>query len=261
MSGHNYTNNSANLFDEDELDDDIDDETFLKKKSTNPFLSNSPTEHQIYETMKKEVEERTINSSYRSIGLLRETEQVGISTAEELSRQREQLENTSKQLDDIGTTLRFSQKHLNGLKSVFGGLKNYLSGKDNMQPSRRMTSAQSTLATDSDAARDRDSMASKQSNKYEDNYNNGDSAIGGIDTNISHQRTRSNESKTFNQRLDQNLDEMAGSLSRLKGLAIDLNQEIETQNDLIDNIGNKVENVDVKIKRQNKDMNHLLGRK
>lgn len=287
LSGHKYTTNSSNLFEDD---DDIDDETFLKNfrnsdqqhHSTNPFLTNSPPssnndQHQVYEARKKEIEDRTLGSSYRSIGLLRETEQVGVSTAEELLRQREQLENTSKQLDDIGTTLRFSQKHLNGLKSVFGGLKNYLSGQKDMQPpsssslSRRMSPAQSDskLASDGGGCDSINSMTSNKSDGYNNHGISGGNNDGGNASGNTyhgqqqHQKYRKNEEKssTFNQQLDRNLDEMCGSLSKLKGLAIDLNQEIESQNDLIDSIGNKVENVDVKVKRQNKEMNHLLGRK
>lgn len=35
---------------------------------------------------------------------------------QELLRQREQLERTEKRLDDINSTLRFSQKHIQGIK-------------------------------------------------------------------------------------------------------------------------------------------------
>lgn len=56
---------------------------------------------------------------------------LGIATAEELVRQREKLEKTDKQLDEINATLRFSQKHINGIKSVFSSLKNYMSGRNN----------------------------------------------------------------------------------------------------------------------------------
>lgn len=65
----------------------------------------------------------------------------------------------------------------------------------------------------------------------------------------------------FNQQLDQNLDEMCGSLSRLKGLAIDLKSEIDTQNDLLDNMNYKIEDVDIKMGKQNKEMNKILGKK
>lgn len=42
---------------------------------------------------------------------------------------------------------------------------------------------------------------------------------------------------------------------------MDLNQEIDTQNDLIDDISDKVENADLKIHKQNRDMNKMLGKK
>lgn len=58
--------------------------------------------------------------------------------------------------------------------------------------------------------------------------------------------------------LDANLQEMSVSISRLKGLATDLSQEIDTQNDLIDNITNKTETADLNIQRQNKEMNRIL---
>lgn len=39
---------------------------------------------------------------------------------QELLRQREQLERTEKRLDDINNTLRFSQKHIQGIKVKTG---------------------------------------------------------------------------------------------------------------------------------------------
>lgn len=68
-------------------------------------------------------------------------------------------------------------------------------------------------------------------------------------------------SKNISAMLDANLQEMATSISRLKGLATDLSQEIDTQNDLIDNISNKTEKADINIQRQNKDMQRILKKK
>jgi len=42
----------------------------------------------------------------KSTGLLYETQEVGKATAVELAKQREQLEKTSHQLDEINSTLR-----------------------------------------------------------------------------------------------------------------------------------------------------------
>lgn len=255
MSGHQYISNSNNLFD----DDDIDDETFLRN-SRHPPASNNPFEEQqlSYQQRIKEVENRTLESSTRSLGLLRETENVGIATAEELSRQREQLEKTNKQLDDINTTLRFSQKHLNGLKSVFGGLKNYISGQRDLKQQQPLSTAQST-ATLADKMNSPTSSYAQPPLTADERYDSHPTTRLRMDDNYCAPPKQA--TNNFNQQLDKNLDEMAGSLSRLKGLAIDLHQEIDEHNDLIDDITNKVENVDVKVGKQNKEINRLLGKK
>lgn len=255
MSGHKYTANAGNLFD----DDDIDDETFLKNSSrgrgTNPFEDQQLS----YQERSRAIEERTLASSNRSLGLLYETEQVGIATAEELARQREQLENTNQHLDDINQTLRFSQKHLNGLKSIFGGLKNYIAGQKDMQPPMqtapkpnigdKLNSPTSSLYSLSKSVKSNGLTQAAATTAQAEN------------TLQQSQTTIASTGSHFNKQLDKNLDEMAGSLSRLKGLAIDLNQEIDDQNDLIDDITTKTENVDAKLGKQNKEINRLLGKK
>lgn len=252
MSGHKYTANAANLFD----DDDIDDETFLKNSSrtrgTNPFEDQQMS----YQDRSRAIEERTLASSNRSLGLLYETEQVGIATAEELARQREQLDNTNRHLDDINQTLRFSQKHLNGLKSIFGGLKNYIAGQKDMQQPMQTTTTKPNIG---------DKLNSPTSSLYSlsrSAQSNGQHATAHADNALQQsQTTIASTGSHFNKQLDKNLDEMAGSLSRLKGLAIDLNQEIDDQNDLIDDITTKTENVDAKLGKQNKEINRMLGKK
>lgn len=200
----------------------------------------------MFEQRKQEIEDRTMNSTQRSIGLLRETEQVGVATANELAKQREQLENTRGTLDTINTSLKFSQRHLNGIKSMFGGLKNYLAGKNDAEA--KMSPSSSTSE-----------VASLPSPSIDERYNNHPTTR--LRGDPLQQQQAFSTNKNFNQQLDQNLDEMCNSLSRLKGLAIDLNSEIETQNDLIDDIHNRVEDTDAKIHKQNHQMFKILGRK
>lgn len=77
--------------------------------------------------------------------------------------------------------------------------------------------------------------------------------------NLEHdERPQTSGSRNFSQVLDANLDEMYGSISRLKGLAEGLSTEIDSQNDLIGNITDKTETADITIQRQNKDMNRIL---
>ena len=61
--------------------------------------------------------------------------------------------------------------------------------------------------------------------------------------------------------LDRNLEEMSHGLSRLKGLAKDLNQELDEHNEILDRLDDKTANTHWKVEKQNKDMGKLLGGK
>ncbi|KAK4878148.1 hypothetical protein RN001_010654 [Aquatica leii] len=245
MSGHKYVNTSKLFADDDE---DVDDETFLRnarhKYNPQPTLEQ---QRQLFQERKQEIEDRTIQSTERSISLLRDSEQVGIATAEELLRQREQLERTDKRLDEINQTLRFSQKHINGIKSVFSSLKNYISGRNDSNSPSLSSSSSSTQP----------SNATILENKYDyDCYENHPATrIRGLENNIPKQTSGS---KNFSDRLDANLQEMHSSISKLKGLASELSNEIDGQNDLIITITDKTEMADITISKQNKEMQRIL---
>merc|ERR1712004_282647 len=58
--------------------------------------------------------------------------------------------------------------------------------------------------------------------------------------------------------LDKNLDEMAMGLSRLKGLALDLNTELDEHEDILNRLDDKSAQAGIKVTKQNKDMSKLL---
>ncbi|KAL0106645.1 hypothetical protein PUN28_015297 [Cardiocondyla obscurior] len=263
MANHNYLSDPKNPF--FSLEDDVDDETFLRSAPIRTAPTGHTAQYHNYDNditqkrqqllqRKKDIEERTVQSSERSVSLLRDSEQIGVATAEELIRQKEQLQRTEKRLDDINSTLRFSQKHIQGIKSVFGSLKNYLSGKSLDAPisSAKLSESSSSGSMTSPALSNTlEHVQNNMSNSYSStmitgSYNDQDLEV----------------VKPANDRvtraLEQNLSEMSGSLVRLKHLAIGLSEEIDSQNDLIDNITDKTEKADIMLQQQNKDMLHLL---
>jgi len=56
------------------------------------------------------------------------------------------------------------------------------------------------------------------------------------------------------------LEQMSSGVSRLKGLAEGLGDEISAQNEQLDRIAPKVERADTKIRDQNRQMRHILGK-
>jgi len=191
---------------------------------------------------RRELEERTLASSERGLGLLHESEKVGVATAEELSRQKEQLVKTEQKLDDINSSLRSSEKHIQGIRSVFGSIKNYFSGHSTTATSSTSIPT-STLPT---------STSADPLNRPNTGHHQGHPAMRG-QSGLAHRQAGS-----VDEALDRNLDDMASGLARLKGLAQGLNSELSEHNQILDRVYDKTEVVGFKVDKQNKDMNKIL---
>ncbi|CAH0595361.1 unnamed protein product [Chrysodeixis includens] len=263
--GQTYVNPNK-LFEEDDVDDDEFVDSFRSRipapqpskppvNSHGSHIAALEQQRQAMLLRQREIEQRTLDSSARSIGLLRESEQIGIATAEELTRQREQLQNTNKRLDEINTNLNYSQKHLNGIKSVFYGLKNYISGKSDQTPKSQASPSPQSAGPSSTRLNETIDNLSQTANN--DHFRSHPSTrLRELDAQVAEPIT---DSQRVNNVLDANLDEMVQAISRLKGLGIALGDEIEQQSELIDTIQDKVEIADIKVGKQNKQMNKLLG--
>ncbi|CAL8129739.1 unnamed protein product [Orchesella dallaii] len=246
MAGSSYSYDKSSPFFSTE---DVDDATFLGSGRRAYESSTIDERRQQLLEEKKKIETRTLESSFRSLSLLHESEQIGNATAEELTRQREQLQSTEHKLDQINSSLRTSQKHIQGIKSVFGSIRNYFSSS-----SKPETTAIKTSASTSEL----DNQSTPRS-KLADILEN--SAEPPRDTLHPTERLRSevvHETKEVDDLLDRNLDMMGSSLSRLKMLGLGLQDEMEEQNELVDRISRKTEDVDFKMTQQTKDMNRIL---
>lgn len=245
----------------------MDDEQFLRhpKSGSSGYLLQSSTpalqppasrpqqgggleqQRQMLEQKRREVEERTLASSERGLGLLYESERVGVATAQELSRQKEQLLHTEAKLDDINSSLRSSEKHIQGIRSVFGSIRNYFSGHS--------SSAAPSGGVGETAARAQQGYINTAAPL----------AAGGAAppppapfSSISASASRTSHISSVDDQLDENLENMASGLARLKGLAQGLNTELSDHNDILDRVNDKTDVVGFKVDRQNKDMSKIL---
>lgn len=165
------------------------------------------------------------------------------------------MENTNRNLDDINASLRQSQKHINGIKSIFGGLKNYFSGNNNKLQGQPISEVPGTSKAPSSTPTNNTSSSSSETFKQEKSLATSTSYN---EPPATFQKKAPATTNTFEARLESNLDAMCDNLSRLKGLAVDLHGEIESQNDLIDEMVYKSEIVEGKIGKQQKDIDRLL---
>lgn len=214
----------------------------------------------------RQVEQRTLESSKRSIGMLHESEKVGIETAEELVKQREQLMNTERRIDDINNTLKDTQKNINSIKSVFSSLKNWWSTPKQTNDDGKATSPTSPNAENPPAVtanpnlgpayeRSQMSVSSLKPSTHPAMRLKGLEEEEEVEPD--YRDFRANVTRV-NKELDSDLDVMSAGLSRLKGLAIGLGTEIEDQNVIVDRITGKANNADITVGAQNAQIKKIL---
>ncbi|XP_025960097.1 synaptosomal-associated protein 29 [Dromaius novaehollandiae] len=243
-------------------------------RSYNPFAEDEEeaaaadgAERQRY--LQREVLRRsaaTADSTSRSLALLYESERVGVAASEELVRQGEALKRTEQMVDKMDQDLKTSQRHINSIKSVFGGLVNYFKPK----PPESKPEQNGTPEYNANSRLKEAMMSSKeQESKYQESHPNlrrldnsvlADNDFSRVDSVSSVQRDaypKNQHLRAYHQKIDNNLDEMSSGLSRLKNLALGLQTEIEEQDDVLDRLTKKVETLDVNIASTDKRVRQL----
>ncbi|KAL0266290.1 UNVERIFIED_CONTAM: hypothetical protein PYX00_008878 [Menopon gallinae] len=200
---------------------------------------------------KERIEAESLESTQRSLRLLQESEDIGISTAEELQKQREQLERTDRNLDNINSTLRYTQKKIDGFKSVFSSIKNYLTKKSD-------SPAVAGVSKDNNVpSADRTFYGNERKDVCSPDEHPG-KCLKKISLNS---EDHTSDLLSVNDTIDRNLDQMCISVKNIKGLALNLGEEIESQNDLIDRIMDKSDRADITLNKQCREMNKLIKKK
>uniref|UniRef100_A0A8D0C9V4 Synaptosomal-associated protein 29 n=1 Tax=Salvator merianae TaxID=96440 RepID=A0A8D0C9V4_SALMN len=250
---------SYNPFDEDE------DEDFKPVKWND---SNEPPKEGVdrQRFLQQEVLRRsqaTVDSTNRSLGLIYESEHVGVAMSEELTRQGEALKRTERMVDKMEQDLKTSQRHINSIKSVFGGLVNYFKPKSQ---EIKLEQNGASAYQGSNKLKEAMCVSKEQESKYQETHpnlqklDNSENPSSGGSSKSSFQPDnypRNQHLKAYHQKVDSNLDEMSMGLGRLKNLALGLQSEIDEQDDILDRLTQKVDTLDVNIKSTDKKIKEL----
>ncbi|XP_077163782.1 synaptosomal-associated protein 29 [Paroedura picta] len=258
---------SYNPFDEDE-DEDLKPVKW-NERNDDPI---DPAERQRREAMDKqrflqqEVLRRsqaTVDSTHRSLSLIYESEHVGVDMSEELTRQGEALKRSERMVDKMEQDLKTSQKHINSIKSVFGGFVNYFKAKP---PESKPEQNGSSDYQASNKLKEALSASKEQESKYQESHpnlrklDNTDCSSTGASSNTSvptDNYPKNQYLRSYHQKIDNNLDEMSSGLGRLKNLALGLQTEIEDQDEILDRLTTKVDHLDINIKSTDKKVKQL----
>ncbi|XP_007900001.1 synaptosomal-associated protein 29 [Callorhinchus milii] len=193
--------------------------------------------------------ERTVQSSDRSVALIYESEKVGTETAEELMRQGEALKRTETMIDRMDNQLKTSQKHINSIKSIFGGIKNYFQFKKE-EPTPSPTpdyKPNSKLSQALDVSKEQEANYQARHPNLQNLDTSGFGASSSASPADTNTYPKNQHLRTYHKKIDENLDEMSSGLGRLKGLALGLQSEIEEQDETINHLTSNTDNMSSKI--------------
>lgn len=230
--------------------EDVDDELFISKKPQNYIFADKKAQ---------DISDRTTKILNNTRSVVQETEQVGQSTLEMLSSQRETLERVENDLDNINTISRATQKHLNNMRSIFGGIKSLFSN-NNSNTSTTISNSRVGLprsntmhSVPSDIPAKQSTSATQVGNTSRPVYTPSSSSTVGLQ-----QSSANRSSQPVVDDFEANLSELGFGLGRLKEMATKLGDEIGDHNDMLDRITEKSERAGDSIKHQNRQIQQLL---
>ncbi|CAF1253322.1 unnamed protein product [Rotaria sordida] len=201
-------------------------------------------QHQIHEKKTS-----ILDSTRRMLGLINESESVGVNTATELVEQREKLENIEKRCDGIDANLVNAQQNINKLNSIFGGIKNYFHPpktsfpKSVSQPQLSNTGKKKTATAQQIPAT---AVNTRPTNVKDD-----------TDTYFGKSRSAMDD---IERETDDGLHDIHQGVNRLKLLALQMNDELESQVPLTERLGKKIDVLNESVTKKNKDMKTILLR-
>ena len=105
---------NKNPFDDDEEEED---NNFEDIGSSSDFLR--------LKQEKDLLEQRMIDSSYRSVNMIHESQHIANETGADLKVQREKLERTNKTLDSMQDDLKETDRNITSLKGIWGTMSNW----------------------------------------------------------------------------------------------------------------------------------------
>jgi len=192
-----------------------------------------------------QVTDESLESTRRMISLCEESQSAGIRTIEQLEQQGEQLERVESNMDKINAEMKEANKHITGMEKWCGLC---------VCPWNR-------------AAKVRDVDASWK--KPSKNSSGDKERIIGNEPNSRNEMPDSSNRGPYIQRIqndaredemEDNMQAVGSILGNLKNMASSMGDEIGRQNNQIDRINAKGENVDLKIGSANKRTEKLLGK-
>ncbi|KAJ6667308.1 hypothetical protein lerEdw1_017286 [Lerista edwardsae] len=193
-----------------------------------------------------QVTDESLESTRRILGLAVESQDAGIKTITMLDEQGEQLNRIEEGMDQINKDMREAEKNLTELNKCCGLCVCPCNRTKNFESSKSYKSAWGDGVENAD-----DHVVSKQPGRvgYQQQTSGG-TTTGGYITRITND-AREDE-------MEENLTQVGNILGNLKHMALDMGNEIDSQNKQIDRINEKAETNKERIDQANTKAKKLI---
>ncbi|XP_031559305.1 synaptosomal-associated protein 25-like [Actinia tenebrosa] len=190
-----------------------------------------------------QVTDQSLESTRRMLQMSEETQDIGIKTLVKLDEQGEQLERVEEGLDQINADMKEAERNLTGMEKCCGLCvcpwnrgKNYEKSSAYKKAYKQSYSEDGVVSTQPGPTTSGSKGSSAPSSGYIQRITNDD---------------REDE-------MDENLGQVSNIIGNLKSMAVDMGNELETQNRQIDRINAKAESNDERINVANKRARDIL---
>lgn len=187
------------------------------------------------------ITDESLESTRRMLNMCEETQDIGVKTIVMLDEQGEQLDRIEEGMDQINQDMRDAEKNLEGLEKCCGlcvlpwkRSKNFEKGSDYNKTWKASE----------------DGKVNTNGPRVVVDSGNGAGPTGGYVTRITND-AREDE-------MEQNIGEVAGMVTNLRNMAVDMGNEIESQNKQLDRINQKGESLNTRVDKANTRANRIL---
>ncbi|XP_025104779.1 synaptosomal-associated protein 25-like isoform X2 [Pomacea canaliculata] len=196
------------------------------------------------EALMKNIEDSTnesLESTRRMLALCEESKEAGIKTLVMLDEQGEQLDRIEEGMDQINQDMRDAEKNLEGLEKCCGLC---------VLPWKRSKNFEKGADYNKTWKASEDGKVNTNGPRIVVDDRNGAGPAGGYITRVLND-AREDE-------MEQNMCEVSGMIGNLRNMAVDMGNEIESQNRQIDRINQKGESLNSRVDNANKRANQIL---
>ncbi|XP_060594263.1 synaptosomal-associated protein 25-like [Ruditapes philippinarum] len=179
--------------------------------------------------------DESLESTRRMMSLCEESQDVGIKTLVMLDEQGEQLDRIEEGMDQINTDMKDAEKNLEGMEKCCGLC---------VLPWKRSKNFEKSSDYNKTWKSSEDGTVNTNGPRVIVDQGNGVGSSGGFITKITND-AREDE-------MEQNLGEVSGMLGNLRNMAVDMGNEIGSQNRQLDRINQKGESLTDRVDTANK---------